>query len=120
MRENDPDDRYSDYPDVSLHGDEPVECPSCGQPSGSIKCYNTLILLFIWFFVVWWPKKDVGCPSCIRGKIAQFCLINIVTANILWPIIILPWSLVLFCMSFSQGHSSEIQAILRDTRRGEW
>ena len=100
--------------------DELVECPDCGQPSDSIKCYSTMILLFIWVFAMWFPKKEVACPSCIRGKITLFCLINIVTANILWPIIILPWALVLFCMSFTKGHSSEIQQILRDTPRQQW
>src|SRR4051794_25387563 len=78
-----------------------VRCPECGRPSDSIKCYRMGLILFLLVFWFSSTKNEVGCPSCIRGKIARFCLVNLLPANVLWPVLILPWSIILLLRSFT-------------------
>jgi len=91
----------------------PLPCPGCSQPSDSIKCYRMGVLLFLLVVGMTWTKSEVGCPSCIRGKIAQFCLVNVVTFNVFWPFIILPWSIIMLLRSFTKGHSKAVLDSLR-------
>ena len=90
-----------------------VRCPECNGPSDSVKCYRMGVIVFL--FVAWFSstKNQVGCPKCIRYKIAEFCLTNLITANVLWPFIILPWSIILLLCSCSRGHSREVRNSLR-------
>ena len=90
-----------------------IACPHCNAETDSLKYYNMPIFLFL--FVVWmsWSKDELACPSCMRGKIAGYCALNIVTANILWPFIILPWTIINLLRSFTRGHSNGVQDLLR-------
>jgi hypothetical protein len=94
-------------------GAQAIVCPCCDRESDSIKSFNMGILLFI--FVAWliWPRQEVACPGCIRGKLIGFLLINIITANILWPFLIVPWSVILLLRSFQKGHSWGVTNMLR-------
>jgi hypothetical protein len=90
-----------------------VRCPECGRPSDSVKCYRMGVIVFLvlaWFSST---KNEFGCPRCIRGKIAGFCLTNLLTANVIWPLLILPWSIILLLCSLSRGHSREVRKSLR-------
>jgi hypothetical protein len=82
-----------------------VRCTECGQYSDSIKRYTLGTLLFLFVFWVWSSRSETACPSCMRAKIASFCIVNLITANVLWPLIILPWTVILFLQTFTQGHS---------------
>jgi hypothetical protein len=85
--------------------DNQLKCPECGRLSDRIKSYRMGLLIFLLLFWVTYMEREAGCPSCIRKKIASYCAINLVTANLIWPLIILPWSLVLLLDSFCAGHS---------------
>jgi hypothetical protein len=98
-------------------GGDVLPCPECGQNSNSIKRYTYLNwCAFLWFFAYWQRKTMVACPSCMRKELGIRTAINIVLANILWPFIILPWNGILFCMTFSEGHSSSVKAMLGQQR----
>ena len=95
-----------------LSGDA-IACPCCSQDSDSIKCFSMGVLVFLFIAWMWWPKNEIGCPACIRGKIATFILVNFITANILWPFFIVPLSLILLLRSFQKGHSWGVTNLLR-------
>jgi hypothetical protein len=67
----------------------------------------------------WWQRNEVtACNKCMRQHILKNALINIVTANIVWPIIILPYSLYNLYQTFQPGHSeSVVEDIYRATQR---
>ena len=81
----------------------------------SLKHYTMMrYLVFVWFFAFWARKKETGCPACMRKAIAISAAINIVPANLLWLVVIAPWYSILFFMTFADGHSSEVHALLRE------
>ena len=96
--------------------DMPVQCPECGKYSDSIKCFRLPgLFLFLLIFVRWATQGKICCPSCMRKEILiHGCTYNIITGNILWLLMILPWSLVQFLRTYTKGHSHEVISILRD------
>lgn len=93
--------------------DTPVACPCCGKPSDSVKCYRLGFILFLFIAVVSQLRNEVACAACMRGKIALFAAVNIITANVIWPFVILPLSLGYLIASATRGHSREVQECLR-------
>lgn len=94
----------------------PVECPECGKYSDSIKCYRLPdVWVFLFVYLRWATRGEICCPECMRKKILiHGCTYNIVSANFLWPFILLPWSVIQFIRTFSKGHSSEVLDFLRE------
>jgi hypothetical protein len=39
--------------------------------------------------------------------------VNVLTANVLWPFLILPWSVILWLRSLTRGHSSDVLEQIR-------
>lgn len=94
-----------------------VACPECGKMTDSLKLYR-LPALWVSLFVYlrYSTKGHVCCPSCMRKKILLHGFTyNIITANIYWPFLILPWSVVNLCRTYSKGHSKEIADMLKTT-----
>ncbi len=90
-----------------------IACPQCGQPSDSIKAYTMMsMLLFLWVFASWRTKRVVACAPCMRKELLVSTAINTVAANLISPIVWL-WHGVLFGMTFGQGHSEEVQRLIR-------
>lgn len=87
-----------------------ITCPECGEPSNSIKRYT--MIRFILFLLVAAQTQNVTytcCPKCMRKHILWHGFTyNIITGNILWILIVLPWSLILLLQSFTKGHSFSI------------
>ena len=84
-------------------------CPHCNAESDSLKQYRYLNWLV--FFLVGYVKQYIvirGCPSCLRRIVWQRCLVNLLPANLLWPILVLPWALVLTVRSYQQGASGKV------------
>jgi hypothetical protein len=82
-----------------------IRCPNCGKASDSIKCYRMVSVIFIFIAAQIRSKNEIGCPSCIRPKIIHFMLINLLTANIAWPLAIFPVGLFYLAISYKSGHS---------------
>lgn len=86
-----------------------LPCPKCGRPTDSLKRYSYFrYLVFLLAAAFYGMKKVTSCGSCIRGDLAVNLAINLVPANLLWLIIVLPLNSVYMLASFSQGHSKEI------------
>lgn len=91
-----------------------ILCPACREESDSVKNYSYITLLFLFVFYGWQTASQIGCPSCTRKMIGKNLLVNVLTANITWPFIILPWNLILLVMSFTRGHSKSVLKILAE------
>lgn len=91
------------------HGIQLVRCPACGVPSPAIKQY-VLCNLLVFVFVMAFTRRATytSCGPCMRRTILERSAINLITAHVLWPIIVLPWHTVQFIRSYSEGHSSGI------------
>lgn len=85
-----------------------VTCPECKLPSESVKCFRMGFVLFLGIGGGAQWKNEYGCPSCIRRKTALFAVFNLLTANIIWPIVILPLTLAHVFRSYRQGHSQDV------------
>ncbi len=102
------------HPQPHVHAHAPhVHCPKCGQPSDSVKCYTMMSFLLFILVGAWWrTKRVVACAPCMRTELLTSSAINLVTANVLSPLVLI-WHGVLFAMSYQEGHSSEVYGYLR-------
>lgn len=91
-----------------------ILCPSCHEESDSVKNYTFISLLFAFVAYMWQTTSQIGCPSCTRKMIGKNLLVNLLTANIVWPFIILPWNLILLLMSFTRGHSKSVLKVVAE------
>ncbi len=66
------------------------------------------VLLFLVAAWAMQTRDETGCPSCIRWQIARFAGLNLITANLLWPVLILPVALFHLARSFTPGHTKRI------------
>lgn len=87
-----------------------VPCPECGKMTDSLKVYRLPALwLYLGVYLRYATKGHVCCPSCMRKKIMLHGFTyNIITAHLLWPFSILPWSIINLCRTNSKGHSKEV------------
>ena len=81
-------------------------CPECGKSTDSLKRF---VLPHFWLFLVcyiqWQNVEYTCCPECMRKHILAKGFLHIITANFIWPIVILPWVLIQFIRTYSKGHS---------------
>lgn len=97
----------------------PLECPICRAPTLSLKKHTYLAyLVFIGIFAFWSVKHTLACPPCLRKELLWRLAFNTVLANVLWPIVVLPWNGILLALSFSAGHSRGVAALAKDRSRG--
>lgn len=90
-----------------------ITCPKCHEPKESIKIYTMMSFLIFILVGAWWrTKRVVACDECMRSELIMSSAINLVTANILSPIVLL-WHAVLVAMTFQKGHSPEVHGYLR-------
>ena len=90
-----------------------ITCPKCHEPKDSVKSYTMMSFLIFILVGAWWrTKRVVACDSCMRGELILSSCINLVTANLLSPFVLL-WHGVLFAMTFQKGHSQEVLGYLR-------
>ncbi len=96
----------------------PTQCPECGEKTDSLKCYTLpSVCIFIGIAARFSRKGHVCCPKCMRKKILLHGMTyNIITANLLWLIFILPWMVIQFLRTFTKGHSFEVVDILAGKR----
>jgi hypothetical protein len=90
-----------------------VRCPACTEPTASLKRYTIVkLLVFVFVFAYTQRMTVTSCPPCMRKTILTQTLINIIPANLLWVIIVLPWHTVQLCRTWTEGHSSDIRQML--------
>jgi hypothetical protein len=86
-----------------------LPCPRCGQLTDSLKQYRYMRwCVFLLAGAIHQEATERACPACMRGFIGKSLLINIVPANLLWLILLLPWGLILIGASCRRGHSKAV------------
>lgn len=94
-----------------LHNHQPhsnmIRCPECGQMTDSLKRFTLPhIWLFLGCFVSYQNIRYSCCPHCMRKHIfVKGFTYNILLANALWALLILPWSIILLVKSYKRGHT---------------
>ena len=100
-------------------GTLPVGCPVCSVPTDSLKRYR-MPYRVMFFGIVARVQHGTytACPSCMRKKLLEnvFSPLNILSANLLWLIVVLPYNLVLFIASTTRGHSKSVRKRLGASR----
>lgn len=87
-----------------------LQCPECGRFSDSIKRYKMIhFCLFILIGASTSSVQYTCCPNCMRKHILiKGFTYNIISANLLWFFLILPWSIILLICSYTKGHSKSV------------
>lgn len=88
-----------------------LPCPECGRLSDSLKCFILPnYAVFVGIYAQWQNVQYICCPSCMRKHIGIKCFTyNIVLANIMWPIFILPWGVTQLIRSCQHGHTKTVK-----------
>lgn len=88
-----------------------LPCPHCGQSTESLKRYRLpTFLLFLGIGASFKHGLLVRCPPCMRKELGRLTLINILPANLLWIVLLLPWYGIAALRSFTQGHSKGLSS----------
>lgn len=100
-----------------MHDEEQLDvllrCPECGTETDSLKQYRYMRwCLFLLAGAVWQDQTIRACPSCVRRRVGKSLLVNLIPANLLWPILILPWGLGLLVASSRKGHSKIVEQMV--------
>ena len=98
-----------------------IACPECGIPSDSIKCFTLPhYAVFLGVYAQWQTKQYVCCPKCMRKHIAYKCFTyNIIAANLLWPVFILPCGITQLIRSSQKGHTKTVRELYNITYGGK-
>ena len=93
------------------NGNMLIPCPECGRLSDSLKCFILPnYAVFVGIYAQWQSIQYICCPSCMRKHIAIKCFTyNIVLANLMWPIFILPWGITQLIRSCQHGHTKTVK-----------
>jgi hypothetical protein len=83
---------YSDLPTE-------IPCPWCQKYAYDQRTYALLTLVFIGFWAYARADDVTLCPGCMRQALLQRTLINLLTANVISPVVIL-WHGILFVRTF--------------------
>jgi hypothetical protein len=87
-----------------------LRCPACRRLTGSLKRYRLIdLLLFAGAFWFVRTATHTACPGCMRGLIVRRTMFNIITANVLWPIFVLPLHALDLLRTFTDGPSDSVQ-----------
>lgn len=110
---------------VYLPEDAELPCPVCGQPTDSLKQYR--YVNWVVFYLVGATYSQIyhrACPGCMRRFVARRAALNLLPANLLWFLLVLPWGVGLIVGTYRKGHSRDVirhvapeQAALREAQR---
>jgi hypothetical protein len=94
---------------TSLPDGAELPCPACGQPTDSLKQYRYISwVVFYLAGATWQTAHYRACPGCMRGLVGRRLAWNLLPANLLWPMLVLPWGLGLIVASYRKGHSPDV------------
>lgn len=89
-----------------------ILCPCCRAPSDRVKCVRLPAVAFLFVAGGYEIRNEFGCPKCARSKMLWNGVINLLTANVLWPIAILPTMIAGLLQCSRPGHSKQVLAAL--------
>lgn len=83
-------------------------CQVCGVSTENLKAGVSFVILFAYMFAWVWRKQSMACPKCTRKNVYKLALINLLSANLIWPIVVVPICLIQWVSSFRTGHSRAV------------
>lgn len=99
--------------------DKFICCPECGEPKSNIKRF--VLFSYILFLLIGARFKTsayICCSGCMRKRIIRNTFnLNILSANVLWLIVILPWNIIAFLCTFISGHSRHVINLLNSSNK---
>jgi hypothetical protein len=87
----------------------PLGCPVCGRATGSLKQYTVVNFTCLLVSFAWQAVTYTACPRCMRRRLAWHALIQLLPANLLWPVVTLVPDLIYVLLSCRRGHSPSIR-----------
>lgn len=96
-------------PNPSPNHAGPWTCPVCQTETRNLKRYE--VIDSAWFFVLFahlTPMYYAACPECMRAILTRKCFANLLSANILWLLWLLPRTLLQIMATFIPGPSREV------------
>jgi len=96
-----------------------IECPVCGKPTESLKQFGVMSdVAFLGIAARSSRCTYTACPTCMRGMVLKdtFTPTNILMANLMWILVVLPYSLAVCAASMIPGHSKAVKNVLRSGR----
>ena len=91
-----------------------INCPACSKPTQSLKRFSMLYRL-LFLGIGYSMKRGVytACPKCQRKQLLRNAIapLNILSANIMWPLAVCPYTLILLVGSMIPGHSTSIRKL---------
>lgn len=86
-----------------------LPCPVCRQPTDRLKQFRIIRWLVFLGHFHWHQVEFVrACPPCMRRRVWYRCLLNIPTAHIIWPLVVLPSALFNTIRAGNPGHTPDI------------
>jgi hypothetical protein len=65
-------------------------CPSCHHVTDSLKVYDVVNLGFLFIWVSVERETLVACLRCMRWRLLQWGGLQVISANLIWPLMVLP------------------------------
>lgn len=117
----DPDEIATDAPAFApIVNEAPLsKCPMCLEETDSLKRYKLLTdVVFIGIGASVRPLICTACPRCMRTTLLRdtFSPLTLLKANLMWPLVVVPYACVLFFFTLLTGHSKSVKKVL-DSRR---
>jgi hypothetical protein len=84
-----------------------IPCEGCGKHVPGIRSTALLTIVFLLLFAYIRNDSPSLCPPCARVALVRGALINLFTANLLWPVVLI-WNSVAFMGTFFRPTSWEI------------
>jgi hypothetical protein len=85
-------------------------CSWCDESTHSLKAFNLPKFFFVpvphFHYHIHETELNEACPGCMRWILLKYLACQIITANVLWPVLVLPFYVFYFALTFRKGHSS--------------
>lgn len=91
-----------------------LPCPDCNQMTDSLKVFTLPVIVFFIVGAVSQRKKAAACPACMRKRVMTMSATNIVTSHIVWPLVVLPMTLIQLWITTRAGHSNDVLKLAAD------
>lgn len=89
-----------------------IPCPNCSKPTPNLKRYGVMKdVLFVGIAARSRRCAYTACPKCMRSMVLRdtFKPLNILLANLMWILVVLPYCLGIMLVSRIPGHSAIIR-----------
>jgi hypothetical protein len=85
-----------------------ITCPDCGEATEHIKRTDVVSIVFLLAGAIWKTTTVTTCPACMRKRLLKNAAVNVVTANLIWPLLILPATIYQVARTYKSGHDERV------------